>query len=112
MNQSLLVTKRDGAKEPISLEKIHRVIAQAVQSLDNVMPAELHNSVAAFTFESFAAVPHSKHSSEKIFSNIFTLDAGIHTILPLQREELSTTELLKVMCKLARSPPFKLQNPH
>ncbi|MGL5162436.1 MAG: ATP cone domain-containing protein, partial [Plesiomonas shigelloides] len=36
MNQSLLVTKRDGRKERIDLDKIHRVITWAAEGLHNV----------------------------------------------------------------------------
>lgn len=36
MNQSLLVTKRDGRKETINLDKIHRVIDWAAEGLENV----------------------------------------------------------------------------
>lgn len=36
MNQNLLVTKRDGRQEPISLDKIHRVLDWAAQGLHNV----------------------------------------------------------------------------
>ncbi|UYU30855.1 class 1a ribonucleoside-diphosphate reductase subunit alpha [Siccibacter colletis] len=36
MNQSLLVTKRDGATERINLDKIHRVLDWAAEGLENV----------------------------------------------------------------------------
>lgn len=36
MNQNLLVTKRDGHKERIDLDKIHRVITWAAEGLNNV----------------------------------------------------------------------------
>lgn len=36
MNQGLLVTKRDGRKERIDLDKIHRVIDWAAEGLNNV----------------------------------------------------------------------------
>ena len=36
MNQSLLVTKRDGRKERINLDKIHRVLDWAAEGLQNV----------------------------------------------------------------------------
>lgn len=36
MNQSLLVTKRDGTKEKINLDKIHRVIDWAAEGLEDV----------------------------------------------------------------------------
>lgn len=36
MNQSLLVTKRDGRKETINLDKIHRVIDWAAEGLENI----------------------------------------------------------------------------
>lgn len=41
MNKSILVTKRDGRKEPINLDKIHRVIAWAAESLDNVSVSQV-----------------------------------------------------------------------
>ncbi|EVU07899.1 ATP cone domain-containing protein, partial [Vibrio parahaemolyticus] len=36
MNQQLTVTKRDGRKESIDLDKIHRVITWAAEGLNNV----------------------------------------------------------------------------
>lgn len=41
MNKSILVTKRNGRKEPINLDKIHRVIAWAAESLDNVSVSQV-----------------------------------------------------------------------
>ncbi|WJV55105.1 class 1a ribonucleoside-diphosphate reductase subunit alpha [Prodigiosinella aquatilis] len=41
MNQSLLVTKRDGSKERINLDKIHRVIAWAAEGLHNVSVSQV-----------------------------------------------------------------------
>lgn len=41
MNQSLLVTKRDGSKERINLDKIHRVIDWAAQGLNNVSVSQV-----------------------------------------------------------------------
>ncbi|AIN47305.1 class 1a ribonucleoside-diphosphate reductase subunit alpha [Candidatus Palibaumannia cicadellinicola] len=41
MSQSLLVTKRDGRKENINLEKIHRVINWAAEGLDNVSVSQV-----------------------------------------------------------------------
>ncbi|WP_159656342.1 class 1a ribonucleoside-diphosphate reductase subunit alpha [Vibrio atypicus] len=41
MNQQLTVTKRDGRKESIDLEKIHRVIAWAAEGLDNVSVSQV-----------------------------------------------------------------------
>ena len=35
MNQSLLVTKRDGSTERINLDKIHRVLDWAAEGLNN-----------------------------------------------------------------------------
>lgn len=37
----ILVTKRDGRKEPIHLEKIHKVIAWAAKGLDNVSVSQV-----------------------------------------------------------------------
>ena len=36
MNQQLTVTKRDGRKETIELDKLHRVITWAAEGLENV----------------------------------------------------------------------------
>ena len=36
MNTQLLVTKRSGVKEPLNLDKIHRVVTWAAEGLDNV----------------------------------------------------------------------------
>lgn len=41
MNKSIMVTKRDGRKEPINLDKIHRVIAWAAEGLDNVSVSQV-----------------------------------------------------------------------
>ncbi|MGL4859107.1 MAG: class 1a ribonucleoside-diphosphate reductase subunit alpha [Enterobacteriaceae bacterium] len=41
MNQSLLVTKRDGRKERINLDKIHRVITWAAEGLHNVSVSQV-----------------------------------------------------------------------
>jgi len=41
MNNNLLVTKRNGKKEPIDLEKIHKVIAWAADGLDNVSVSQV-----------------------------------------------------------------------
>ncbi|RAT13169.1 ribonucleotide-diphosphate reductase subunit alpha [Lonsdalea populi] len=41
MNQSLLVTKRDGSKERINLDKIHRVITWAAEGLHNVSVSQV-----------------------------------------------------------------------
>lgn len=41
MNTSLSVSKRDGSKEPLDLDKIHRVITWAAKGLDNVSVSEV-----------------------------------------------------------------------
>ncbi|EGU31227.1 class 1a ribonucleoside-diphosphate reductase subunit alpha [Vibrio scophthalmi] len=41
MNQQLTVTKRDGRKENIDLEKLHRVITWAAEGLDNVSVSQV-----------------------------------------------------------------------
>lgn len=41
MNQSIFVTKRDGSKEPINLDKIHRVINWAAEGLTNVSVSQV-----------------------------------------------------------------------
>ncbi|MBF9000670.1 class 1a ribonucleoside-diphosphate reductase subunit alpha [Vibrio nitrifigilis] len=41
MNQELTVTKRDGRKEKINLDKIHRVITWAAEGLDNVSVSQV-----------------------------------------------------------------------
>ncbi|PVZ85774.1 ribonucleoside-diphosphate reductase subunit alpha [Serratia sp. S1B] len=41
MNQSLLVTKRDGSKERINLDKIHRVLDWAAEGLHNVSVSQV-----------------------------------------------------------------------
>ncbi len=41
MNQKLSVSKRDGIKEPLDLDKIHRVITWAAKGLDNVSVSEV-----------------------------------------------------------------------
>ncbi|GKX59048.1 class 1a ribonucleoside-diphosphate reductase subunit alpha [Leminorella grimontii] len=41
MNQSLLVTKRDGRKERINLDKIHRVLDWAAEGLNNVSVSQV-----------------------------------------------------------------------
>ena len=41
MNKNLQVTKRDGRKERLNLEKIHRVIDWAAEGLDNVSVSQV-----------------------------------------------------------------------
>jgi ribonucleoside-diphosphate reductase alpha chain len=41
MNNKLFVTKRNGSKEPIDLEKIHKVIAWAAEGLDDVSVSQV-----------------------------------------------------------------------
>ena len=41
MNNNLFVTKRNGEKEPIDLEKIHKVIDWAAAGLDNVSVSQV-----------------------------------------------------------------------
>ncbi|WP_027709391.1 class 1a ribonucleoside-diphosphate reductase subunit alpha [Zooshikella ganghwensis] len=41
MNNNLLVTKRDGRKDPLDLEKIHRVITWAAEGLNNVSVSQV-----------------------------------------------------------------------
>ncbi|MDF7667321.1 ribonucleoside-diphosphate reductase subunit alpha [Orbaceae bacterium ESL0727] len=41
MNKSILVTKRNGQKEPINLDKIHRVITWAAEGLHNVSVSQV-----------------------------------------------------------------------
>lgn len=41
MNQSLLVTKRDGRTERINLDKIHRVLDWAAEGLQNVSVSQV-----------------------------------------------------------------------
>lgn len=41
MNTNLLVTKRSGKKEPINLDKIHRVITWAAEGLENVSVSQV-----------------------------------------------------------------------
>lgn len=40
-NQNILVSKRNGSKEPLNLEKIHRVISWAAEELENVSVSEV-----------------------------------------------------------------------
>ncbi len=40
-NQNILVSKRNGSKEPLNLEKIHRVISWAAEALENVSVSEV-----------------------------------------------------------------------
>ena len=41
MNQPLHVTKRDGNREPLDLDKIHRVIDWAAEGLQNVSVSQV-----------------------------------------------------------------------
>ena len=45
MNQQLTVTKRNGRKETIDLEKIHRVITWAAEGLHNVSVSQVELKV-------------------------------------------------------------------
>ncbi|MBY5920359.1 class 1a ribonucleoside-diphosphate reductase subunit alpha [Ferrimonas balearica] len=51
MNSNLLVTKRDGRKEPIDLEKIHRVIYWAAMGLDNVSVSQVELAAQIHLYE-------------------------------------------------------------
>lgn len=44
MQKNLMVTKRDGRREPIDLEKIHRVIIWAAEGLQNVSVSQVELS--------------------------------------------------------------------
>ena len=41
VDQEILVTKRDGSKESIDLEKIHRVVHWASQDLENISVSQV-----------------------------------------------------------------------
>ena len=41
MNTQLLVTKRSGVKEPLNLDKIHRLVTWAAEGLDNVSVSQV-----------------------------------------------------------------------
>ena len=41
VHQEILVTKRDGSKESIDLEKIHRVVHWASQDLENISVSQV-----------------------------------------------------------------------
>ena len=41
MTQKLFVTKRDGRREPLDLDKIHRVITWAAEGLHNVSVSQV-----------------------------------------------------------------------
>ncbi|CNH97182.1 ribonucleotide-diphosphate reductase subunit alpha [Yersinia frederiksenii] len=128
MNNSLLVTKRDGTRERINLDKIHRVIEWAAEGLHNVSVSkkELHSHSQfyddiAISGESF---------SEAIISSVFRLIGSqqrikttpfignVHKLVDSKSLNLGKqsttvqpeglvlfTQLLRVLCKLARSPP-------
>ncbi|ADN76149.1 ribonucleoside-diphosphate reductase class Ia alpha subunit [Ferrimonas balearica DSM 9799] len=51
MNSNLLVTKRDGRKEPIDLEKIHRVIYWAAMGLDNVSVSQVELAAQIYFYD-------------------------------------------------------------
>jgi ATP cone domain. len=49
MNEHIQVTKRNGIKEPIDMEKIHRVVHWASQDLDKVSVSQVEiNAQLAF----------------------------------------------------------------
>jgi len=49
MNEHIQVTKRNGKKEPIDMEKIHRVVHWASQDLDGVSVSQVEiNTQLAF----------------------------------------------------------------
>ena len=49
VDQEILVTKRDGSKESIDLEKIHRVVHWASQDLENISVSQVEiNAQLAF----------------------------------------------------------------
>ena len=59
VDQEILVTKRDGSKESIDLEKIHRVVHWASQDLDNISVSQVEiNAQLAFFFFFFTLDIH------------------------------------------------------
>ena len=53
VDQEILVTKRDGSKESIDLEKIHRVVHWASQDLENISVSQVEiNAQLAFLMAS------------------------------------------------------------
>jgi len=51
MQQNLMVTKRDGRKEPIDLEKIHKVLMWAATDLETVSVSQVELSAHIQFFE-------------------------------------------------------------
>ncbi|ANI28887.1 hypothetical protein PL78_03400 [Yersinia entomophaga] len=100
MNNSLLITKRDGTKERINLDKIHRVIEWAVKGLQNVSVFRslgYQQRVKTTSFESYA---HKLVDSK-------SLNLGKQSTTVQPEGLVLLTQLLRVLCKLARSPPHK-----
>lgn len=90
MNQSLLVTKRDGRQERIDLDKIHRILDWAAEGLNQ-------ENVDKQTYSVKAIMPFIETDNELIYF--------VGSTYPIEIITLPICELLKVMCNLGRSPP-------
>ncbi len=63
MNQQLTVTKRNGRKENIDLEKIHRVITWAAEGLNNVSVSQVELKAHIQFYEASRLLTSMKPSS-------------------------------------------------
>ncbi len=128
MNNSLLVTNRDGTRERINLDKIHRVIEWAAEGLHNVSVSqkELRSHIQFYDDSAIS----DESISEAIISSVFrfmgnqrrikttSFIGNVHKLVDSKSLNLGKqsatvqpeglvlfTQLLRVLCKLARSPP-------
>ncbi|ATM95478.1 ribonucleotide-diphosphate reductase subunit alpha [Yersinia frederiksenii] len=131
MNNSLLVTKRDGIRERINLDKIHRVIEWAAEGLHDVSVSQKELRSHIQFYDDIAISDES--INEVIISSVFRLMGNqqrikttsfignVHQLVDSKSLNLGKqsatvqpeglvlfTQLLKVLCKLARSPPYEV----
>ena len=137
MNQPLYVTKRDGHREPLDLDKIHRVIMWAAEGLTNVSVTQISTfknyQLFVRYYESLDDYNRSKFGRiitpalELISDNVSLRRLVAWVVLPytgfiirklnlfirtrkrIHRLALDLIELLRVSSKFARAPPINVQ---
>lgn len=138
MNQPLYITKRDGSREPLDLDKIHRVITWAAEGLNDVSVKEPSKS-KNYELLSKCVETVNREKPDK-FERIITaalelisdneplrrfvawvvlpyngfiihkLNLFIRTRKRIRRLALDLIELLRVSSKFARAPPINAKS--
>jgi len=114
LNHFLLVTKRDGKTERINLDKINRVLDWAAEGLSNVKVSRIERG--HFPISTRAIASAVKQSLESLAEYLVVptiigdIKSGHLTYLTPSMRPLRKlfVKLLNEVCKLPRSPPFKI----